>query len=299
MPKSEDTFNLINNIHNVRIQKKRRTKIGVDYALSKKKDTTNLQGQQFTVCWPKIQCDECNKLFGDQRFLVGENSFYDKCSEPNCWWERNIVITFARLLYHSIHHQEINYVDCPFTEINPSTSSEIIRINPGTCLELNSEVKQIVSTGFQSSHFVVIHLILDTKAVIIYDGLSPVNVHRWDNHVKYVLTKCGLHSHYDEFRCNMRFQSENDLGGYYLNQPDVVNCGPIACMVFWYIFCPNEVDLTVSITEYRSIIVMKVRELIDDGKKRNDLFCDSKELIHVVDDDDCDGGQLVYEIDDD
>ena len=115
----------------------------------------------------------------------------------------------------------------------------------------------------------MIHLHLNKKAVIIYDGFDLINLHCWHNHVKHILTKCGIYSQSDAFIHNMRFQHESDLAGFKLKKPDGVNCGPIACMRMWYDFCPDVVNLSVGIADYISIIVTKVRELNKDRKETN------------------------------
>ena len=59
-------------------------------------------------------------------------------------------------------------------------------------MELKSEVKIILTIGWQNQHYVLILLQLDLEKVIVYDGIGRIPLDHWCSNVSYVLHRCGL-----------------------------------------------------------------------------------------------------------
>ena len=76
---------------------------------------------------------------------------------------------------------------------------------------------------------------------------------------------------------NVRYHNDEDYDGFKLKQLDGHNCGPIACMVLWHTFVPSEVDTKWPVTEYRSMIVTKMTELLQSAKALCDILVSQRE----------------------
>ena len=129
---------------------------------------------------------------------------------------------------------------------------------------LDDAVDTIVAVGHHMSHYALIHIKLSEMKpeVIVYDGFHG-NVLKWRVHVQYILSKCGKNP--SPYMTNMRSNTTNDFGGTDLIQTDSYNCGPIACMVLWQLFLPQEVDVQAVVTTFRGKIVGKMRELLQEA----------------------------------
>ena len=56
------------------------------------------------------------------------------------------------------------------------------------------------------------------------------------------------------------------------------SCGPIACMVLWYLLEPKAVDVNWRVADYRQKLIPKLLSLIGDAKDKS-LFCRAKEYV--------------------
>ena len=83
----------------------------------------------------------------------------------------------------------------------------------------------------------------------------------------------------------MRQHAVSDYGGKEIIQSDSWNCGPIACVVMWRTFIPDEVDVSTNVEMFRSLVVTKMKALIEESKKAKKLLVSSKENVFIIGDD--------------
>ena len=84
----------------------------------------------------------------------------------------------------------------------------------------------------------------------------------------------------------MKAYNKNDLNGWFISQTDGYNCGPIACMIMWYMFTHDEVDLTIPVEQYRCKVVEKIKNILNEVKEKKELMVMAKELVYKVPDSD-------------
>ena len=82
----------------------------------------------------------------------------------------------------------------------------------------------------------------------------------------------------------MKAYNENDLNGQFISQTDGYNCGPIACMIMWYMFTHDEVDLRISFEQYCIKVVQKLKKMLNEVKEKKELMVMAKELVYKVPD---------------
>ena len=59
----------------------------------------------------------------------------------------------------------------------------------------------------------------------------------------------------------MKAYNKNDLNGWFMSQTDNYNCGPIACMIMWYMFTHDEVDLRIPVEQYYFKVIQKLKNV--------------------------------------
>ena len=84
----------------------------------------------------------------------------------------------------------------------------------------------------------------------------------------------------------MKAYHKNDLNGWFISQTDGYNCGPIACMIMWYMFTHGEVDLTIPVEQYRCKVVEKLKKMLNEVKEKKEPMVMGKQLVYEVTDSD-------------
>jgi hypothetical protein len=163
-----------------------------------------------------------------------------------------MVATFGILMAHNSHRDDVIYMDC-----GTPTNAEFV--NRANRAQLPSSVRAIIAVAHASSHYAVLHLRLDAEKAIVHDGLH-MSVGRWKPHVTYMLARFGISV--DKWEILARTTGDY-LDGLQVVQRDGFNCGPIACMVLWKLFQPQNVNLlNVPQSDYRRLVVTELRRLL-------------------------------------
>ena len=84
----------------------------------------------------------------------------------------------------------------------------------------------------------------------------------------------------------METYTDNNLNGQFITQTDGYNYGPIACIIMWYMFTHDEVDLTIPVEQYRCKVVEKLKKMLNEVKEKKELMVMAKELVYKVPDSD-------------
>ena len=66
----------------------------------------------------------------------------------------------------------------------------------------------------------------------------------------------------------MKAYNKNDLNGWFISQTDGYNSGPIACMIMWYMFTHDEIDLTIPVEQYCCKVVEKLKKMLNEVKEK-------------------------------
>ena len=109
------------------------------------------------------------------------------------------------------------------------------------------------------------------------DGIGTIALEEWQKHVSFILRRCGIDP--EMYLSVMRHHRKGDYGGMKLLQADGYNCGPIACMVLWHTFLPNEVNTKLNVSMFRSKVVPKMKTLLKEAKESGHLLVRVREEV--------------------
>ena len=239
-------------------KKQRKSLLMVDSAFLKKPQKLQHDAKEFNCVFPELQCNDCKKLQPSTIITYAERECYKHMQIQGVWWKSDIIASFGKLLYHSLHDTTTLFVDCNC----PVTGSFPLIV------KIDNKCQKLVAVAHSHHHFVCIKVDLQEKNVVVFDGIGDGMLSTWDNHIKYVLKSRGIEKT-SQFK--VRYHNKNDFGGSILKQSDGHNCGPIACMVLWHTFFPKEVNTTWPIMEYRLRVVTKMIDLLESAKTSGDL----------------------------
>ena len=165
-----------------------------------------------------------------------------------------MVSTFGVLCSHDAHRADVIYVDATLPSI--TVNANVKKIAP-----LPPSVNTIVSVTYNNSHFAIMRLNLDNKHAYFYDGLSR-SIADWKPHMNHILNQYGYRT---QDWTMLPGPKKNELDGITIKQEDQSNCGPIACMILWKMFKPDELDLRqIPTTYYRAIAIMELQRLLEE-----------------------------------
>jgi hypothetical protein len=206
---------------------------------------------------PKITCPQCvsqclNRLYNLQIFDV---DFYKTfATESELWWDRNVLVLFAALKAHQMHKKDIVFVEM----LSPN---EII--DKSMHYDPEPEVKKLVTIAWHLSHYAILEFCLDTKMIWVYDGLRKPIADYWGAHRQQMLKRLKIPT--TDMKELWKMNHSEDIVGVPINQVDGVNCGPIACMVIWFIFNPEESVgywMNQPTSAFRSIVISEILHLL-------------------------------------
>ena len=100
------------------------------------------------------------------------------------------------------------------------------------------------------------------------------DVSKWKDHVTFICERAGLNS--KSYVKNIKLFNTKDLPQVVLKQNDSYNCGPISCMVIWYIFKPDDAPLSEPIGTFRHHVVSKLTAMSEDLIQNKKLLCKMK-----------------------
>ena len=233
---------------------KKRTGISVSEAIKRGKVVPRtVSGVVCRLVCPQLVCDVCDEFASSRSISFGDSQYYDLFRDNEKWFFADMVTTFGVLCGHDTHREDMVYIDATLPTVHPTSAQK------RKAVVLPSRIKTIVSVLFKNAHFAVMRLCIDKKQGYFYDGLNrPID--NWQKQAEYILDHYGIFDKEWNFRMG---QGNDDLQDITIVQRDMVNCGPIACMVIWKLFKPMEVDLSaIETIEYRRIVLDELQRLI-------------------------------------
>ena len=87
------------------------------------------------------------------------------------------------------------------------------------------------------------------------------NVYKWMDNVSFIANRIGMNP--EDFLCNMRLFNSYDVGNFKLEQNDMHSCGPIACMIIWYLFCPKSAPISLPVEKFRRVVIDKLKSMFE------------------------------------
>ena len=247
--------------------------------------------QQFRFVVTSLKCEQCIHKHTDRFVLlsIGEKKYYDFIVDnQQRWLEIEFLILFGVLVAHAAHRPDILICDSShglkplgdgfidpemFVSDSPHNNDTMSSLKE-KILEADGHLKTVVAVVLSEGHYAVMSFCLESKSICIYDGLHKNTDKTWGSHRKDIVTRMGFG---DDLVNNSTWKMTliHSIGdtGVQLKQHDSFNCGPIACMVLWYLFVPDEASIiwkSMEIGDFRSQIVKKMLAIIENGYK--DIF---------------------------
>ena len=237
------------------------------------------KNHQFDWVYANLNCSHCASIGIPQCLPHGDDEYYKKCATTDMWWYSDFVRTFATLIYHGSHNEDTIYIDCMFPTMPESPPS----------IEIDNSVKFVVASVFHNHHFAVLKIDLEQDCVIIYDGLKRAES-SWIPHVSYVYKRIQRKpANFEMVHC-----TPEHFGSMILSQTDSHNCGPIACVVIWFLFFPTEAPIGIDSNDFRVVVVDKMKSMLYDAMKNGDLTCEiKKDVLDLYD-----GENIIAKVED-
>ena len=213
----------------------------------------------YRLCHPILDCEACDENYTSQPITIAEDRFYDLYRQTGRWFPCDMVLTFGRLCSHDAHRDDVMYVDAMMPDAVTDTRRS-------TTTSLPELVQTLVSVVFEDSHFAIMRLCLAERKGYIYDGLSMPH-EKWSRQMEYVLRRYGIR-HQEWTLCPGK--GKDGMDDITIKQNDQSNCGPIACMVLWKLFKPDQMNLrSLPSSKYRQRAIDELCQLIT----RHDAYC--------------------------
>ncbi|KAG7341806.1 integrase core domain containing protein [Nitzschia inconspicua] len=195
--------------------------------------------------YPILPCEVCTFHSKQVQLCVGNKAYEKKILSPEPWWDTAFIASFAAILAHDTHNPGLLYIHCQFPK-SVISKKEVHVID---------EERTVLSVLHGAMHYVVLELDILERTVWICDG-RKYPLLTWANHITNILKRTALLDLNVEpdygtksDPCSQSFLKVNGEQEWTIKsdtlvlQPDVVNCGPIACMKLWTMFQPGEVDV--------------------------------------------------------
>jgi hypothetical protein len=207
---------------------------------------------EFRLCHPRLICERCDADSPSKSITIAEEGYYQQFESQGKWFTCDMVLTFGRLCSHDVHREDIIYVDAMMA------NHEVDERNTKT-IPINDKVHTIVSVVYVDSHFAIMKLCLETKRAYFYDGLS-MPILKWKCPMVSVLRRYGISD--KDWRTSAG-KGNDGMDGITIKQKDQSNCGPIACMVLWKLFCDDKVNLKkIPVSTFRKHALEELQRLI-------------------------------------
>jgi len=130
---------------------------------------------------------------------------------------------------------------------------------------MNLKNAEIVTVLHKNNHFAAVSVTICNKSVseiIVYDGKKCNGVVWWSNGLRCLLKKIGYpHIYMNKAR---KYSSTDFSGVDFILQSseDNSNCGPIAAMVVFNKFLPEEIDYQISVNQFRGSIIKNLLHIL-------------------------------------
>jgi hypothetical protein len=238
-------------------------RMNVKEAFKLGKTTTRYIGDiEYRLCHPKLICSTCDEYAPSRTITIAEDEYYERYkNENNRWFYADMVSTFGVLCSHDAHRSDVIYIDATLPSIPVRDNTKVKKIAP-----LPPSVNTIVSVIYNMSHFAIMRLSLENKHAYFYDGLSR-SIEGWKLHMNHILNQYGYRN--QDWKM-IPGPTKNELDGITIKQEDQSSCGPIACMILWKLFKPDNLDLRqIPMINYREIVITELQRLLE----AHDSFC--------------------------
>ncbi|KAG7338309.1 hypothetical protein IV203_024005 [Nitzschia inconspicua] len=141
---------------------------------------------------------------------------------------------------------------------------------------LDEKVRKVFSVVHAALHYAVVEIDLECKTILVWDGLS-YDLTTWTSNMTNILKRTRL-VHLDaettfwskpdpHRRLLLRVDGKDTWtvkSDRLVQQQDSDNCGPIACLKLWKVFCPEGVDMaSLTVEDYLNAVVDKCNVLIE------------------------------------
>jgi hypothetical protein len=261
---------------------------------SNRAKTLRRDDKDYEFVYPSLTCSCC--FHGYHLAAVGGDSYLHDCAATRRWWDSDFISTFATLAAHNYHkkhgtqHVQVMHVAYPNAVIDESEKK---------CL--STEISTVVAVMHAKSHYAVMEILLNEKAIIIYDGFGYAT-ETWLDHIINVMTRCKLVDGErpsvqmvagGKKRTDDRQEWQLSAGGchwvvhprVFIEQHNTYDCGPIACSKIMELFglwpAGGETKAKKSLW-LRGVVVDTFKSLLNDNA--DDVYI-SAPLIEIADDD--------------
>lgn len=192
-----------------------------------------------------FECNGCRIDGRPARVSLGDEAYYQKCSNSNRWLEVDFVTSFALLAGHAFHRPDVYVM---VASMSDGTGKQT-NANVASVVTLNEGVDEVLCVALERSHFAVLHILLKLRKVVIYDGLAFNPAETWKPHIRMCLERLGF-----PVEDQSHFQASVDSSLY--PQHDFSSCGPIGCGVAWEILSETGFKVAEhSHADLRSLVV--------------------------------------------
>ena len=226
------------------------------------------------------------------KYSFGSSEYYKYCIDhPTRFWEHDLLILFGTLQTLECNDKSIMLVDN-----NRANGDSSYVHQKGNFQPIHESKNKFVSILYKDTHYSIVVYNRTLKNMSIYDGLCSRNneyaENTWSQHLIYLRDRVDSISNLNDIRiiaeanvCNTNIP---------MHQNDSFSCGPIACVVLWYIFNNEQaIKGNVSLHQYtiRSSVIVETRRLIDKYAKYfmaySSLPYNPIELNSTIVDDNC------------
>jgi len=240
---------------------------------------------------PELHCKQCSFPHSATIIFIGDQAYFNKCTNTTVWLDGDFIEGFATLSYHYSHSSGMP------TATNRDLPQLVHVTHPKQTLAANnvkplpSLVLRLVGILHNLQHYVVLEVHIAERTILIYDGLSR-DLLQWTDHIVTVFKKCMLldlsfdvssavivpdapsapfasRSRRPKPIINgysitfpMKHASDSGTGnwrlerGQFIHQTDGFNCGPIACLKLMDLF--DKISLPYPQAFYETTNIRKV-----------------------------------------
>jgi hypothetical protein len=238
---------------------------------------------------PELHCKQCSFPQSSTIIFIGDQAYFNKCSNTTVWLDGDFIECFATLSYHYAHSSGMPTAtgkDIPQL-VHVKHPKQILaadHVKP-----ISSQVLRLVGILHNQDHYVVLEVYIAERRILIFDGLSR-DLLQWTDHIVTVFKKCMLldlsfeassavivpdapgppfssrsrrpkpivNGYSITFPNQFASDSENWRleRGQFIHQTDGFNCGPITCLKMMDLF--NKISFPYPQAFYETTNIRKV-----------------------------------------
>jgi hypothetical protein len=122
----------------------------------------------FKFLFPCLECSTCAFLYKESFVPIGEKSYTNVCTNTDVWLDGDFISAFTSLVCHNNHSL------APTALMN--SGKDVPQLShvtfPNSHKALPSGIKCIVPVMHTRLHYAVMEITIDTKTIMIFDGLN-------------------------------------------------------------------------------------------------------------------------------